>query len=500
MTSGADDTADASHPEKGGLAPAPLSPAVDSDTLRASPARCGRRSRRWHRLVVPYLLIGPAVVYLAMFFAYPMYQGLILAIYDDEATLPVHAEPSSESDEVAKIPQGTSLRVLDQQGRLQGSLDEISDEEVLTDRWFLVSGRDPAESTVSGWVSDARIRVREQDPSGTPLRGTVRPVLSATADPLTSLYAEPSRQSEVVGRLEQRSAVEIADAAVLELWFLVQPDDSTTEPGWAPSRYLQVFEDGERGRVQRGTSGEFTLKFVQRMIDDRFFGPALRTTLLLMVLIIPVQFVLALVMALVIHARTRFSTGFLYVFAIPIGMSDLAVGILFFSIFTGNGLLNSVLEFVGVIDSPQAFLTADTRNWIIFAIALAELWRATAIVMVILVAGLQAIPDETLEAAQLFGASYLQRVRHIVLPLLRPSIQVALILRTILAFQVFAVVIALSGGDVVTVLANETYRQYFDLRNDNVASAYALFILVLSIASAALYLRSVRTQSEERPA
>jgi len=220
--------------------------------------------------------------------------------------------------------------------------------------------------------------------------------------------------------------------------------------------------------------------------------------LLVMALLIPVQFVLALIMALVIHSRIRFSSGFLYAFSLPIGMSDLAAGILFFSIFTGNGLLNSILDGLGIIDGPFAFLTAENTNWIIFAIVLAELWRATSIVMVILVAGLQAIPDETLEAAELFGASYQQRVRHIILPLLRPSIQVALILRTILAFQVFAVVIALSGGDVVTVLANESFRQYFDLRNNNVASAYALFILLLSIASAVFYLRSVRAESEVR--
>ena len=328
----------------------------------------------------------------------------------------------------------------------------------------------------------------------------MRPVLSADADPLTPVLAEPDDTSAAVGQLDQRAPVAIDEVATLEVWFLVRDgDDPGAVEGWAPSRFLQVFDDGERGRVDAGSAGELTGRFVERMIDDRFFGPALRTTLLLMVLIIPAQFVLAMVMALVIHARIRFSSGFLYVFSLPIGMSDLAVGILFFSIFTGNGLLNSVLDGLGIIDEPQAFLTAETRNWIIFAIVLAELWRATSIVMVILVSGLQAIPDETLEAAELFGASYWQRVRHIMLPLLRPSIQVALILRTILAFQVFAVVVALGGGDVVTVLANESFRQYFELRNDNVASAYALFILLLSIASAVFYLRSVRAQEEVRP-
>ena len=71
-----------------------------------------------------------------------------------------------------------------------------------------------------------------------------------------------------------------------------------------------------------------------------------------------------------------------------------------------------------------------------------------------------------------------------------------LILRTILAFQVFAVVIVLSGRDVITVLANETYRQYYDLQNFNVAAAYASFILLLSMVSSLFYLRAVRTQEE----
>jgi len=84
----------------------------------------------------------------------------------------------------------------------------------------------------------------------------------------------------------------------------------------------------------------------------------------------------------------------------------------------------------------------------------------------------------------------------VILPLLRPSLQVALILRTILAFQVFAVVIVLSGGDIITVLANETYRQYYDQRNLNVAAAYASFILLLSLITSFFYLRAVRTQEE----
>ncbi|MEM9565402.1 MAG: sugar ABC transporter permease [Actinomycetota bacterium] len=480
------------------------------------------RNRSWRRRAVPYLLIAPALLYLALFFAYPMYEGLVLAVYDDDATLPLLDEPRSGASEATRLDQGTTLTILDRRGRLvEGGIDGDGAGgagDALTEQWFRVTG-DGVAGPVDGWVPETRIRVRDEAADGTPVGGTVRPILSETADPLTPVRDQPDEEAATIGQLDQRAAVVIADVAVLEVWFLVQaaPGDTADEgadggadggagsaavdrtSGWAPSRFLQIFDDGERGRVDEGTAGELTGRFIDKMTNDRFFGPALRTTLLLMVLIIPAQFVLAMAMALVIHARVRFSSGFLYVFSLPIGMSDLAVGILFFSIFTGNGMLNSILDGLGIIDGPQAFLTAETRNWIIFAIVLAELWRATSIVMVILVSGLQAIPDETLEAAELFGASYWQRIRHIMLPLLRPSIQVALILRTILAFQVFAVVVALSGGDVVTVLANETYRQYFEFRDDNVASAYALFILLLSIASAIFYLRSVRTQEQVRP-
>jgi multiple sugar transport system permease protein len=125
----------------------------------------------------------------------------------------------------------------------------------------------------------------------------------------------------------------------------------------------------------------------------------------------------------------------------------------------------------------------------------AEAWRATAIIMVILVSGLQGIPRDFLEAADVFGAGVWQRLRHVVLPLLKPSIRVALILRTILALQVFATVVALAGG-TTTVLANEAYRWYYRLRDPRVAAAYASLVLLLSLVSTVVYLVTIRTNEE----
>jgi multiple sugar transport system permease protein len=450
------------------------------------------KKRNW----TPYLLILPSLIYLALFFAWPMTRGLVLAIWDEEASLSLHEQAQQNSPQTGRLPQGTQIGILDQQGNFIQP-EELEEGNLLTEVWFLVSGEDIDGQAVTGWASESRIRVREEAADGTPVVGSVRTKLGSDADPLTDIYAESNETSDVVGKLEALTRVEIQDLVTLEVWYLIRgEEEGQTIEGWAQSRYIQVFSDETTGRIDRGNTGELTTKYIEKMVNDRFFAPALRTTLLLMVIIIPVQFVLAIIMALVIQARLKGNSIFLYIFAIPLGVADLAVGIVWYSIFTHFGFLNSILQGLGLIDAPLTYLSADTRYWIIVAVCLAEIWRATSIVMVIVVSGLQAISQEVLEAAEVFGATLWQRIRHVILPLLRPSLQVALILRTILALQVFAVVIALGGGTVVTVLANETYRQYGDFRNPNVAAAYAGLILLLSMVSAVIYLRTIRTQEE----
>ncbi|GAB4564723.1 MAG: hypothetical protein Kow0047_14720 [Anaerolineae bacterium] len=447
----------------------------------------------------PYLLILPSLIYLAMFFAWPMARGLVLAVWDEKAHLRVWETPSQKGRVAGKIRQGTEVDILGEQGNVISpeEMASAAEEGMLTETWFYIRGQDPDGNAVEGWVPEARVRVRQTGPDGTPLAGTIRPKLGANVDPLTDVYDDTSLNANVIGKLAQRAEVEIADLRVLELWFLIRGEsDGKVVEGWAPSRHLRIFSDGTKGRVEEGDAGELTTRFIEKMINDRFFMPALTTTLLLMVIIIPTQFVLAIIMALVIQSRIKGNTLFLYIFSIPLAVSDLAVGLVFYSIFTQSGYLNSILQGLGLINQPLTYLSANTRHWIIVAIWLAEVWRATSLVMVIVVAGLQGIPEEVLEAAEVFGANLWQRVRHVTIPLLKPSLQVALILRTILALQVFAVVVALSGGDIVTVLANETYRQYSQFRNPNVAAAYAGFILILSMISASIYLRMVRSHEE----
>jgi multiple sugar transport system permease protein len=278
--------------------------------------------------------------------------------------------------------------------------------------------------------------------------------------------------------------------------------------GWAPYAllapslvYLAVFFAmpmvNAFGLAFQGDEGGYSLEPIRRMLGDERFAKALTTTLLLVVIIVPIQFVVAMGMALVVNARLKGTDLWLYVFALPLGVSELAAGIVWFSIFTEQGWLNSLLTQVGILDRPFIFLDYQRPSLLILTIVVAEAWRATSIVMIILVAGLQGIPRDYLEAADVFGATAWQRVRHVILPLLKPSIRVALILRTILAFQVFATVIALAGS-ATNVLAGEAYRWYQNLRDARVAAAYASLILILSVVSTILFLLLLPTE-EDRP-
>ena len=177
-------------------------------------------------------------------------------------------------------------------------------------------------------------------------------------------------------------------------------------------------------------------------------------------------------MALVINARLKGISLWLYVYALPLAISELAAGLVWSAIFSQRGWLNSILQ-PRHHRHAHRLAGAETQWLLITIIVVTEAWRATSIIMIILVAGLQSIPDEYIEAAEVYGATLWQRVRRVILPMLRPALQVALVLRVILAIQVFATVIALAGS-ALTVLADQAYSYSTEILDDNVAAAYAL--------------------------
>ncbi len=235
----------------------------------------------------------------------------------------------------------------------------------------------------------------------------------------------------------------------------------------------------------------FTFANFERVFSDWKFPISLKNTLLLAAAVVPVQLALALLMATMVNRMKKGRDIVLYIWTIPLGISDLAAGIIWLAIFEQSGFLNSMMHSLGMIDRPTSLLSYKSMGMVFLAIALAEIWRATAIMLVILVAGIGLIPKEYYEAAEVFGASPWKRFTRITLPLLRPSLQTALVLRVILAFEIFAVVAAL-GGTLFPVLMGETYSYQFDLLDSGSAAAIALVILGISIAFTLVILRALR--------
>ncbi|MBO8173937.1 MAG: sugar ABC transporter permease [Thermococcus sp.] len=240
-------------------------------------------------------------------------------------------------------------------------------------------------------------------------------------------------------------------------------------------------------------NGAFSLATVNRTISDPRFWDALKYTIGLAAVIVPTQVGLALVLALVMNRAFKGKDLALYALIIPLTISDVAAGLIWYAMLSPSGFLNKLFLNIGLINNPVYFFGYQFRHMEFLAIVLAELWRATAIVFVIILAGLQMISPEYLEAAEVFGADYWTKLRKIVIPLLKPSIQSALIIRTLFAMQVFGIVWILAGRDI-PILAGEGFYQLTEIKDYGVASIYALTIAALSIVLGAMYIKFMKAE------
>jgi multiple sugar transport system permease protein len=245
------------------------------------------------------------------------------------------------------------------------------------------------------------------------------------------------------------------------------------------------------------TSGTGAWGNFATMTGDLNFSDAVANTFKLVALAVPVQLALALGMALMLKHLRRGRDLVLWIWSIPLGLSDLAAGLVWFAILNDQGFFNSALFHLGMISAPQSWLTYETPAALFVAVLVAEIWRATAIVMVMLIAGLDLVPKEYGEAASVFGASPWRAFWAITLPLLRPTIQSALILRTVLALEAFAVVLAI-GGRNFPVLVSEAYGWQHTNQDAGVAAAYAVVVMSLSLAATMVYLLVLRTPAAQR--
>lgn len=229
------------------------------------------------------------------------------------------------------------------------------------------------------------------------------------------------------------------------------------------------------------TAGHF------RQIGQHYqFGEAVANTLAVTGLGLGIELLLGLVAALALASRRRGRAVFQLLLLVPLGVPTIVAAAVMRAVFSTAGYLNEVLFRLGLIQIPVDWVG---ERWLaLLTVAVADAWKVTPLVLLILLAGLEAIPGELYEAARTDGASRWRQFTAITLPLLKPALTMALIVRGVDAFRIFALPLALVGRSL-PVLSTYAYVEFLEYGNPHTAAAASVILLAMILATVVGYLR-----------
>ncbi|MCS7234636.1 MAG: sugar ABC transporter permease [Armatimonadota bacterium] len=246
-------------------------------------------------------------------------------------------------------------------------------------------------------------------------------------------------------------------------------------------------------RLSFSVPGGLGARHYIQLLSDPLFWQVVRQTAVFVVASVGAHLLLGLGAALAVAGPIPARGLFRVVALLPWVVPDVVAGIVWKWILNPlYGVLNDLLLAAGLIAQPLEWLTRPGLAPL--SVILANVWRGFPFVMVILLAGLQAIPQDLYEAASLDGAGPWARFRFVTLPGLRKVLVVALALDTIWEVRRFGLVQAMTGGGPGTlteVLSTQVFKQYFHFYRFEYASAMAVAMTVLLLAVSLPYVRMI---------
>jgi multiple sugar transport system permease protein len=246
-----------------------------------------------------------------------------------------------------------------------------------------------------------------------------------------------------------------------------------------------------------GDKGGFTLAAYRQLISDPAFANAAWNTLLFVVATVSFHLLVGLVVAMLLNMEVRLKWLFRVIALLPWTVPDVFAGLVWrFMLDPLAGFINSLLITFAGQTEPVDWLGTSTLAFA--CLTLAESWRAYPFIMLILLAGLQAIPPQQYEAAQLDGATWWQSFRYVTLPNLKTMFVIAGVLDIIWECRLFGMVFSLTGGgpgDATQVLSLLTYRQNFEFFNPAYSAAIAIALAAAMLALSIPYLRLTMKQT-----
>ena len=220
-----------------------------------------------------------------------------------------------------------------------------------------------------------------------------------------------------------------------------------------------------------------------RMFQDKLFMRSVGNTFLYLLIEVPIMLVLAILLAQILNNKNlKFKGFFRTCVFLPCATSLVSYSLIFKSLFATNGLINSVLVKLGILETNYNFLGNATSARIIIILAL--IWRWTGYNMVFFLAGLQNIEYSVYEAAKIDGASSWKTFWHITVPLLKPTIVMTMIMSINGTLQLFDESVNLTSGgpaNATITMSHYIYNNSFGqgVANFGYASAMSFFVFIL---------------------
>lgn len=226
------------------------------------------------------------------------------------------------------------------------------------------------------------------------------------------------------------------------------------------------------------------------VLVDGMFWRAVRNTMVIVIVTVPGALVVGLGLALLTNMPFKSRGPIRLALLLPWAMPLAFVGLIFAWFFHSEyGIVNDLLRRMGL--APQIWFNSPPLT--MAAICIATIWKTSSFMALILLAGLQTIPASLYEAAEVDGASKWTQFCEITLPMLVPSMLVALIFRTLTAIQSFDIPFSMPGaGEETQTLAMYIQLNAVDYLDLGYGSTLAVFMFLLSMATTWVYLRYVR--------
>jgi multiple sugar transport system permease protein len=243
-------------------------------------------------------------------------------------------------------------------------------------------------------------------------------------------------------------------------------------------------------------AGEWTVGNFTRLVTDQFFFSALLHTLIYAAVALTFEFLFGLALALLLDRTFRGRGIFRAIMLVPMMLPPVVVGVVWRLMYNSDfGAINGTLKIFGV--NTESFIWTASPKVALLSVIAVDVWQWTPFVFLVLLAGLQAIPQEPYEAARLDGSSAWQTFRYITLPLLKPAILIALLLRTMDLLRVFDQIFILTEGG--PGFATETvslyiYRAAFRFFDFGYAAAMSFVLLIITNTISVIYIRLLQKQ------